>query len=93
MNSFVAINQPQEVFPSDLMMLSFYLQKSMKEAEAKVKEVLNRNSELDAEEVELKKKCADLTRVLAEQSRFLEHKKGKLAAVEGKVRFPLLPFG
>ncbi|VDN20112.1 unnamed protein product [Gongylonema pulchrum] len=60
-------------------------EKSMKEAEGKVKEALSKNSELDAEEVELKKKCADLTRALAEQLKFLEHKKGKLAAIEGKL--------
>lgn len=69
------------------MIQSLYiiLQKLMKEAEIKVKEVFSRNSELDAEEVELKKKCADLTRSLLEQLRFLEHKQGKLTMIESKV--------
>lgn len=57
----------------------------MKEAEGKVKEAFNKNSELDVEEVELKKKCADLTRSLLEHMRFLEHKQGKLVMIEGKV--------
>lgn len=57
----------------------------MKEAEVKVKEAFSKNSELDAEEVELKKRHADLTRSLLEQLRFLEHKQGKLVMIEGKV--------
>lgn len=57
----------------------------MKEAEVKVKEAFNKNSELDIEEVELKKKCADLKRSLLEQLRFLEHKEGKITMIEGKV--------
>lgn len=57
----------------------------MKEVEAKVKEASNKNSELDIEEVELKKKCADLTRALLEHMRFLEHKQGKLNSIESKV--------
>uniref|UniRef100_A0A915Q4C7 Structural maintenance of chromosomes protein n=1 Tax=Setaria digitata TaxID=48799 RepID=A0A915Q4C7_9BILA len=60
-------------------------EKLMKEAEAKVKEAFSKNSELDAEEVELKKRCADLTRSLLEQLRFLEHKQGKVIMIEGKI--------
>ncbi|VDK76121.1 unnamed protein product, partial [Onchocerca ochengi] len=60
-------------------------EKLMKEAEGKVKEAFNKNSELDVEEVELKKKCADLTRSLLEHMRFLEHKQGKLVMIEGKI--------
>lgn len=58
----------------------------MKEAERKLHEALSGNSELDGEEVQLKKKCADLTRSLAEQVRSLEHKRGKIIAIESKVR-------
>ncbi|KAL3990098.1 RecF/RecN/SMC N terminal domain family protein [Acanthocheilonema viteae] len=60
-------------------------EKLMKEAEVKVKEAFNKNSELDVEEVELKKRCADLTRALIEQLRFLEHKQGKLTMIESKI--------
>ncbi|CAG9533819.1 unnamed protein product [Cercopithifilaria johnstoni] len=61
-------------------------EKLMKEAEVKVKEAFNKNSELDAEEVGLKKKCADLTRSLLERLRFLEHKQGKLTMIESKIK-------
>ncbi|EJD76188.1 SMC family domain-containing protein [Loa loa] len=60
-------------------------EKLMKEAEIRVKEAFNKNSELDAEEVGLKKRCADLQRSLHEHLRFLEHKQGKLVAIEGKI--------
>uniref|UniRef100_A0A1I8EQI3 Structural maintenance of chromosomes protein 4 n=2 Tax=Wuchereria bancrofti TaxID=6293 RepID=A0A1I8EQI3_WUCBA len=61
-------------------------EKVMKEAEVKVKEAFNKNSELDAEEVELKKRCANLTRSLLEQLKSLEHKQGKLNMIESKIK-------
>lgn len=61
-------------------------EKVMKEAEVRVKEAFNKNSELDAEEVELKKRCANLTRSILEQMKLLEHKQGKLTMIEGKIK-------
>ncbi|VDK87007.1 unnamed protein product [Litomosoides sigmodontis] len=75
----------QESYINRLTKEKIQQEKLMKEAEIKVKEAFSRNSELDAEEVELKKKCADLTRSLLEQLRFLEHKQGKLTMIEGKI--------
>ncbi|KAM3728082.1 Structural maintenance of chromosomes protein [Dirofilaria immitis] len=79
------IEDTQEADINRLTKEKIQQEKLMKEAEVKVKEAFNKNSELDAEEVELKKRCADLTRSLLEQMRFLEHKHGKLTMIESKI--------